>query len=31
VGKELYQQLAATGVPMELIANDHRRYFIKTP
>ena len=30
VGKELYQQLVATGVPMELIANDHRRYFIKT-
>ncbi len=30
VGKDLYEQLAATGVPMELIANDHRRYFIKT-
>jgi 4-amino-4-deoxy-L-arabinose transferase-like glycosyltransferase len=31
VGKDLYDQLAAAGVPMQLIANDHRRYFIKTP
>lgn len=31
VGKDLYEQLVAAGVPMQLIANDHRRYFIKTP
>ena len=31
VGKDLYEQLAGRGVPMQLIANDHRRYFIKTP
>ena len=31
VEKGIYQQLKAAGFPMELIANDHRRYFIKTP
>ena len=31
MSKDLYQQLAASGVPMQLIANDHRRYFVKTP
>jgi 4-amino-4-deoxy-L-arabinose transferase-like glycosyltransferase len=31
VEKGVYQQLQANGFPMQLIANDHRRYFIKTP
>ncbi len=31
VEKSVYQQLQANGFPMLLIANDHRRYFIKTP
>jgi 4-amino-4-deoxy-L-arabinose transferase-like glycosyltransferase len=29
--KPLYEQLRASGFPMELIANDHRRFYIKTP
>ena len=31
VEKGVYEQLRAHGFPMELIASDHRRYFIKTP
>ena len=31
VEKGVYEQLRAADFPMELIANDHRRYFIKTP
>jgi 4-amino-4-deoxy-L-arabinose transferase-like glycosyltransferase len=30
VEKGIYEQLKAKGFPMQLIANDHRRYFIKT-
>jgi 4-amino-4-deoxy-L-arabinose transferase-like glycosyltransferase len=29
--KPLYEQLHASGFPMQLIANDHRRFYIKTP
>ena len=29
--KLLYEQLHASGFPMQLIANDHRRFYIKTP
>ncbi len=31
VDKRIYEQLQAGGFPMQLIVNDHRRYFIKTP
>jgi 4-amino-4-deoxy-L-arabinose transferase-like glycosyltransferase len=31
VDKGIYEQLQAGGFPMQLIANDHRRYYIKTP
>jgi 4-amino-4-deoxy-L-arabinose transferase-like glycosyltransferase len=31
VESDLYQQLKSSGFPMELIANDHRRFYIKTP
>ena len=31
VEKGVYEQLRANGFPMDLIANDHRRYFVKTP
>jgi 4-amino-4-deoxy-L-arabinose transferase-like glycosyltransferase len=30
IEKDLYEQLKADGFPMQLIANDHRRYFIQT-
>lgn len=30
VGPDLYQQLESRGFPMQLIANDHRRFYIKT-
>jgi 4-amino-4-deoxy-L-arabinose transferase-like glycosyltransferase len=29
--KPLYEQLQASGFPMQLITNDHRRFYIKTP
>jgi 4-amino-4-deoxy-L-arabinose transferase-like glycosyltransferase len=31
VEKGIYEQLQGNGFPMQLIAKDHRRYFIKTP
>ena len=31
IGKELYRQLEASGLPMQVIAQDHKRYFIQTP
>jgi len=31
VDERIYEQLQARGFSMQLIANDHRRYFIKTP
>ena len=29
--KSLYRQLESEGFPMRLIANDHSRYYIRTP
>jgi hypothetical protein len=31
VEKGLYRQLESEGLPMRLIANDHSRYYIRTP
>jgi hypothetical protein len=30
IEKDLYEQLEASGFPMRLAANDHKRYFIQT-